>query len=333
MTLKMSEHKKIVVSGIQPSGKLHLGNLMGALENWVSLQDKYNCYFFIADLHALTTGYDNIKKLREDIVDVAIDLLSVGLDPKKCVIFKQSDIPEHSELHLLFSMITPLPWLERVPTYKSKIEELKEKDLGTYGFLGYPVLQAADILIYKADFVPVGEDQLPHVELTREIARRFNNFYGEVMPAPKELMTEFPVLPGLDGRKMSKSYGNTIAISDPPETIKKKVNLMITDPARIKREDKGHPDVCAVFAYHKIFNKPEIKKIAAECESAARGCVECKKEFLNHLLAYLEPIQKKRAELLKDPQRVAEALNSGMAKARKIAGATLNEAKKAMGLI
>lgn len=211
-----------------------MGNLIGAIENWVRLQDKYDCYFFIADIHALTTTYDNPRNLREDVKQVAIDLLSSGLDPDKCVIFKQSDLPEHSELHLLFSMITPLPWLERVPTYKSKIEEIKDKDLGTYGFLGYPVLQAADILIYKADFVPVGQDQLPHVELTREIARRFNAFYGNVFPEPKDLLTDFPVLPGLDGRKMSKSYGNTIAISDPAEVIKKKVSIMITDPARVK---------------------------------------------------------------------------------------------------
>ena len=324
--------EKVVVSGIQPSGKLHLGNLIGALLNWVKLQDQYQCYFFIADLHALTTGYDNVKKLREDIIDVAVDLLAVGLDPEKCVIFKQSDVPEHSELHLLFSMITPLPWLERVPTYKSKIEELKGKDLGTYGFLGYPVLQAADILIYKADMVPVGEDQLPHIELTREIARRFNFFYGEVFPQPKDLLTDVPTLPGIDGRKMSKSYGNTIAISDPPDTITKKVNQMITDPARIKREDKGHPDVCTVFSYHKVFNKPEIKKIAEECQSAARGCVECKKEFLNHLLKYLEPIHKKRAEIIKHPEKIEQVLQEGMLRAKKISGATLNEAKRAMGL-
>jgi len=324
--------EKVVVSGIQPSGKLHLGNLIGALLNWVKLQDQYQCYFFIADLHALTTGYDNVKKLREDIIDVAVDLLAVGLDPEKCVIFKQSDVPEHSELHLLFSMITPLPWLERVPTYKSKIEELKGKDLGTYGFLGYPVLQAADILIYKADMVPVGEDQLPHIELTREIARRFNFFYGEVFPQPKDLLTDVPTLPGIDGRKMSKSYNNTISLSDPPDTVIKKVNQMITDPARIKREDKGHPDVCTVFSYHKVFNKPEIKKIAEECQSAARGCVECKKEFLNHLLKYLEPIHKKRAEIIKHPEKIEQVLQEGMLRAKKISGATLNEARRAMGL-
>ena len=325
--------KKRVLSGIQPSGKLHLGNLIGALENWVRLQDQYECYFFIADLHSLTTGYDNIKGLKQIIRDVAVDLLAVGLDPEKCVIFKQSDIPEHSELHLLFSMITPLPWLERVPTYKSKISELKEKDLGTYGFLGYPVLQAADILIYKADFVPVGEDQLPHLELTREISRRFNNFYGNVFTEPKELLTQFPTLPGLDGRKMSKSYGNTIAISDTPDEIKKKVNAMVTDPARIKRDDKGHPDICTVFSYHGIFNKKETDKISRECREAVRGCVECKKEFLNNLLEYLKPIQERRAKIEKDSKIVDSVLEAGAVKAKILASATLNEAKHAMGLI
>ena len=229
--------KKRVLSGIQPTGKLHLGNLIGAIENWVKLQEKHDCYFFIADLHALTSTYDDIKSLKSDIQGIAIDLLAAGLDPSKCVIFKQSDLPEHAELHLLLSMIIPLPWLERVPTYKSKINELKGKDLGTYGFLGYPVLQAADILIYKADYVPVGQDQLPHLELTREIARRFNHFYGDVFPEPKDMLTEFPVLPGTDGRKMSKSYGNTIAISDPAEVIRQKVSMMVTDPARVKKDD------------------------------------------------------------------------------------------------
>ena len=324
--------KKRVLSGIQPSGKLHLGNLFGALQNWVALQDKYDCYFFIADLHALTTTYDNIKQLPEFIKDVAVDLLAVGLDPKKCVIFKQSDVPEHCELHLLFSMITPLSWLERVPTYKSKIDELKEKDLGTYGFLGYPVLQAADILIYKADFVPVGEDQLPHLELTREIGRRFNNLYGNVFPEPKSLLTQIPVMPGLDGRKMSKSYGNTIALSDSPDIIKKKVNAMITDPARVKKEDKGHPDICAVFSYHKIFNQDQIEKIKIECENAERGCVSCKKEFLDKLLEFLKPIQDKRAELVKNPDYVESVLKDGMIKAKEIAVQTLYEAKKSMGI-
>ncbi|KAF0133843.1 MAG: tryptophanyl-tRNA synthetase [Candidatus Saganbacteria bacterium] len=323
--------KKRILSGIQPSGKAHLGNLIGAIENWVKLQDEYDCYFFIADLHALTTGYEKPKKLKEDIEELTIDLLAAGLDPEKCTIFKQSDIAEHSELHLLFSMITPLPWLERVPTYKSKINELKEKDLSTYGFLGYPVLQAADILIYKADFVPVGEDQLPHIELTREIARRFNYFYGETFVLPKDLLTSVPVLPGIDGRKMSKSYGNTIALSDSKDEIIKKVNQMITDPARVKKEDNGHPDVCTVFSYHKVFNKEKISAIEKECKAASRGCVACKKEFVELLLAYLAPIQARRAEIIKQ-KSIIKILDSGCGKARVIAAKTLNEAKLAMGL-
>ncbi|MFC1496131.1 tryptophan--tRNA ligase [Candidatus Margulisiibacteriota bacterium] len=324
--------KKRVLSGIQPTGKLHLGNLLGALENWKQLQDKYECYFFIADLHALTSFYDDPKQLSEIINDVVVDLLAIGIDPDKCILFKQSDVVEHSELHLLFSMITPLPWLERIPTYKSKIKELKEKDLGTYGFLGYPVLQAADILIYKADFVPVGEDQLPHIEITRQIAKRFNNFYGEVFPQPKELLTSFPAVPGLDKRKMSKSYNNTINISDSQTILKKKVNLIITDPARVKKEDKGHPDVCGLFSFHQLFNKAETGKIEKECKNAQRGCVACKKELLERLEGYLAPIQKRRAEILKDRATINKVLKDGAEKAQRIASETLDQVKMSMGL-
>ncbi len=325
--------KKRVLSGIQPTGKLHLGNLIGAIENWVKLQEKYECFFFIADLHALTTTYDDPKNLKDDIKSAAIDLLSAGIDPNKCVLFKQSDLMEHAELHLLFSMVTPVPWLERVPTYKSKIVELKGKDLGTYGFLGYPVLQAADILIYKADFVPVGQDQLPHIELTREIARRFNNFYGNIFPEPKDLLTQFPTLPGLDGRKMSKSYNNTIAISDPPDIIKKKVSTMITDPARVKKEDKGHPEVCSVYDFYKVFAKDLTDTVASECKEAKRGCVDCKKQLAQVLIDYMAPIHKKREQLAKDPKAMDKILKDGAAKAKKIAAVSLLEAKKAMGLI
>ena len=324
--------KKRALSGIQPSGKLHLGNLVGALSNWVSLQDKYDCFYFIADLHALTTGYAETGKLKENILDVGMDMLSAGLDPEKATLFIQSDIPEHSELHLLFSMITPLSWLERVPTYKAQIEELKEKDLGTYGFLGYPVLQAADILIYKADVVPVGQDQLPHLELTREIARRFNYFYKEVFLLPKDLLTQAPVLPGLDGRKMSKSYGNTIGISDPPEVVLKKINTAITDPARVKREDKGHPEVCTIFSYHKIFNGPEAKQISIDCSKAMIGCVECKKMIAKRLNEYLSPIYEKRRTLEKRKDYVREVFIEGGKKAQVMARQTLSEAKKAMGI-
>ena len=309
-----------------------MGNLIGAVENWVKLQGQGECYFFIADYHALTTAYADTKALKEDIKQVALDLLSAGLDPDKCVLFKQSDVPEHAELHLLFSMITPLSWLERVPSYKGKIAELKEKDLGTYGFLGYPVLQAADILIYKATHVPVGEDQLPHLELTREIARRFNYLYKAIFPEPQGDLTAFPVLPGLDGRKMSKSYQNTIAISDPPATVRKKVGSMVTDPERIKRDDKGHPDICPVYAYYRIFAGSQLNKAAAECQAATRGCVECKKELAGSLVDYLAPLHARRAKLEKDHHGVEKILAAGAQKAREAAARTLLEAKKEVGL-
>lgn len=326
-------NKKRVLSGIQPTGRLHLGNLVGAIENWVKLQDQYDCYFFIADWHALTSTYDNTKNFRQDIEQVAIDLLSCGIDPSKCVLFKQSDVREHAELHLLLSMITPLPWLERVPTYKSKIDEVKGHDLGTYGFLGYPVLQAADILMYKADFVPVGQDQLPHIELTREIARRFNNLYVDVFPEPKELLTKFPVLPGLDGRKMSKSYNNTIEISDSPDEIKRKVATMVTDPARVKKTDKGHPDICPVYQFYKVFAKDCTDVVSVECKEAQRGCVACKKELAEILVSYLSSIHKKRKEIESNPEMLEAILSDGATKARKIAAATLIEVKKTVGLL
>lgn len=322
--------KKRALSGIQPSGKLHLGNLVGALSNWVKMQENYECFFFIADLHALTTGYADTSKMKETIIDVATDMLSVGLDPERSTLFVQSDIPEHAELHLMFSMITPIAWLERVPTYKSQIEELKEKDLGTYGFLGYPVLQAADILIYKADVVPVGQDQLPHLELTREIGRRFNFLYKEIFPPPKDLLTETPILPGLDGRKMSKSYGNTINLSDPPDVVRRKVSDAITDPARVKREDKGHPEVCNIYLYHKMFNKDEVKQISSDCRDAKIGCVECKKKISDKLVSYLEPIYEKRKYYEKKKDDVIEIFKSGGIRAQAIARQTLAEAKMAM---
>ncbi|MEA3493167.1 MAG: tryptophan--tRNA ligase [Candidatus Margulisiibacteriota bacterium] len=306
---------------------------MGAIENWVKLQDKHECFFFIADLHALTSSYDETKMLKNIVKNVVLDLLAAGIDPKKSVLFRQSYLPEHAELHLMFSMITPIPWLERVPTYKSKIAELKQKDLGTYGFLGYPVLQAADILMYKADGVPVGQDQLPHIELTREIARRFNHFYGNVFSEPKEMLTDFSVLPGLDGRKMSKSYHNTIDISDSTESIRKKVSTMITDPARVKKEDKGHPEVCSVYEFYKVFGKNRTDTVAQECRAAKRGCVACKNELAAVLVDYLEPIHKKRRELGKDPKKLEAVLVEGEKRAKKIAAKTLAEAKTAMGII
>src|SRR3954468_10354482 len=276
-------HKKRILSGMRSTGKLHLGNYVGALANWVKLQDsgQYDCFFFIADWHALTTDYADTSQVKQNSIEVLIDLVAAGLHPDKSVLFLQSLIPQHAELHLLFSMLTPLGWLERVPTYKEQRENIKEKDLGTYGFLGYPVLQAADIMIYKGDFVPVGEDQVPHVELTREIARRFNMFYrlrgGEVFPEPQPLLTPAPKLPGTDGRKMSKSYGNTVLLTDPEPVVRQKLKTMVTDPARVRRSDPGNPDVCPVGDLHKIFSDRETNaKVDVGCRSAGIGCIECK---------------------------------------------------------
>src|ERR1700693_468134 len=269
--------KKRVLSGMRSTGKLHLGNYVGALENWRRMQDPYDCVFFIADWHALTTDYADTSRLKENSVEVLLDWLAAGLDPAKCVMFIQSHIPAHAELHLLLSMITPLGWLERVPTYKEQKENIQEKDLGTYGFLGYPVLQSADILIYKADVVPVGEDQVAHVELTREIARRFNGFYEqhrEVFPEPQSLLTPAPKLPGTDGRKMSKSYGNTILLTDPEPLVRQKLKSMVTDPKRVRRSDPGDPDVCPVGDLHKIFSSlATLEKVYAGCRSAGIRCI------------------------------------------------------------
>ncbi len=325
--------KKRVLSGMQPSGLLHLGNLMGALDNWRKLQDEYECYYFIADWHALTSNYADTSKLRTYVREMVIDWLAAGLDPEKSVIFQQSLVPDHAVLHLLLSMSTPLPWLERVPTYKEKIEQVADKDLHTYGFLGYPVLQAADILIYKANFVPVGIDQLPHLELTREICRRFNGFYGEVFPEPQPLMTEYPKLPGTDGRKMSKSYNNTINLSDTPEDITKKIMQMVTDPARIKRQDPGNPDVCPLFTLDRIFAPKEwCDHVNVECRRAGIGCVDDKRELLKHLLAFLKPVQERRKELAAHPEKVNEILQEGSRKARAVAAQTMSIVKEAMKL-
>ncbi len=325
--------KKRVLSGMQPSGRLHLGNLMGALDNWRKLQDEYECYYFIADWHALTTQYADTSKMRSFVHEMVIDWLAAGLDPEKCVLFQQSQLPEHAVLHLLFSMITPLPWLERVPTYKEKMEQIDDRDLYTYGFLGYPVLQAADILIYKADFVPVGTDQLPHLELTREIGRRFNAFYGDVLPEPQPLLTQYPKLLGTDGRKMSKSYNNCLYLSDPPEEITKKVMAMVTDPARQRRSDPGNPDVCPLYTLDRIFAPTSwCDHVNVECRRAGIGCVDDKKELLKHLLAYLRPLQEKRKELTASPQKVAEIISEGSRKARVIAKETLARVQDAMKL-
>ena len=323
-----------MLSGIQPTGKLHLGNLIGAINNWVKLQHEFDCFFFIADWHALTTAYEDTQNLRQNSREAALDLLAAGLDPKLCTLFVQSQVPEHAELHLLLSMITPLGWLERVPTYKSKIDELSSKDLGTYGFLGYPVLQAADILMYQADFVPVGQDQVPHIELTREIGRRFNTvFKKEVFKEPLEKLTDVPVLPGLDGRKMSKSYGNTIALSEPVDSVRKKVVSMITDPSRARKDDPGHPEICAVYAYWKIIDPVHAKETEVLCRQGKIGCVQCKKDLADALVKYLEPIHARRHEILKDPHYLNTVLDDGAKKARAEAMKMLETVKGAVGLL
>ncbi|MGH9470781.1 MAG: tryptophan--tRNA ligase [Terriglobia bacterium] len=326
--------RRRIVSGMRPTGKLHLGNLVGALENWIKLQDAHECYYFVADWHMLTTDYDDVSALQQNIREMVTDWLAAGLDPAKSVFFVQSRLPEHAELQLLFSMITPLGWLERVPTYKEQLENLKGRDLHTYGFLGYPVLQSADILIYKATGVPVGEDQVPHVELTREIARRFNHHYGAVFPEPDVLLTPSPRLPGTDGRKMSKSYDNAIFLSDPADTVSRKVATMMTDPARKRRWDKGNPDVCPVFSFHKVFSTDSvIERINRECRTAEIGCVDCKKLMAEHLNRFLDPIRERRVKLEQDPERVWSVLESGTAKAREIAQATMAETRAAMNLV
>ncbi|MGH9354732.1 MAG: tryptophan--tRNA ligase [Terriglobia bacterium] len=330
---EQASHRPRILSGMRPTGKLHLGNLVGALDNWVKLQDRYESYYFVADWHMLTTDYAEVGQLQSNIQEMVTDWLAAGLDPSKATLFIQSRLPEHAELNLLFSMITPLGWLERVPTYKEQLENLKGRDLHTYGFLGYPVLQAADILIYKADAVPVGEDQVPHVELTREIGRRFNHLYGSIFPEPEALMTRAPRLPGTDGRKMSKSYDNAIYLSDPPETVGKKVAGMLTDPARKRRTDKGNPDVCPVFDFHKIFSSPDVTaRVDRECRTAEIGCVECKKLMAGYLNQFLGPIQEKRSAIERNPRHVWDVLEQGTQKARRVACATMAGVRSAMNL-
>ena len=324
--------RKRVLSGMQPSGLMHLGNYLGALENWKALQENYDCFFFVADWHALSTNYADTSRVREFVRELLIDWLAAGIDPNRSTVFIQSHIPEHAILHLLFSMMTPVSWLERNPTYKEKQEEIKEKDLATYGFLGYPVLQAADILLYKPDFVPVGKDQLPHLELTREIARRFNDIYKQsVFPEPKEHLTKFPKVLGTDGRKMSKSYGNTINLSDSEPVVRQKLKTMVTDPARIRRTDPGNPDVCPVYEFHKIYSPQAVQEqINNDCRSAAIGCIDCKKQVADRMVATMAPMWDARASLVSHPSRIEEIVQAGSAKAEAIAKATLAEVNEAM---
>jgi tryptophanyl-tRNA synthetase len=360
--------RKRVLSGMRPTGKLHLGNYVGALQNWVGMQNQYECFFSIVDWHALTTDYADTSKVKENSLEVAFDWLAAGLDPEKSVLFLQSHVPAHAELHLLLSMITPLGWLERVPTYKEQRDNIKDKDLGTYGFLGYPVLQSADILIYKADVVPVGEDQVAHVELTREIARRFNSIYERtrvlsvdpsrtsvlasdgaeveldakadyvihqepVFPEPQSLLTPAAKLPGTDGRKMSKSYGNTIMLADPEPVVRQKLKTMVTDPARVRRTDPGNPDVCPVGDLHKIFSSKEtMAKVNEGCRSAGIGCIECKGWAADSLVRLLNPIQERRRKYEEKPRDAWDILEAGAEKARKAAAETMGGVRAAMGM-
>jgi len=321
-----------VLSGMRPTGRLHLGNLLGALDNWVRLQDEHDCFFFVADWHALTTEYPARGELQANTREMVADWLGAGLDPARSTLFVQSLVPEHAELHLLFSMVTPVAWLERVPTYKEMVEQL-ELESPSYGLLGYPLLQAADILIYKAQAVPVGVDQVPHIELTREIARRFNHLFGPVFPEPEARLTEIPKVPGTDGRKMSKSYDNCIYLADPPEVITPRIKTMMTDPARKRRQDPGNPEVCPVFDLHKIFTPEDDREYCATgCRTAGIGCLDCKGVLLAHLLPRLEKIRERRGAFARRPGEIDEILREGSRTARQVARATLDEAKAAVGI-
>jgi tryptophanyl-tRNA synthetase len=326
--------KTRVVSGMRPTGPLHLGHYHGVLKNWVELQEKHECFFFVADWHALTTEYNDPSKTSDFMYGNVLDWLSAGLDPKKSVIFVQSAILEHAELHILLSMVTPIGWLNRVPTYKEMREQLKDKDLSTYGFLGYPLLQTADIVMYRASKVPVGEDQVSHIELSREIVRRFNFIYKkDVLVEPRPLLTHAPKVPGLDRRKMSKSYDNCIFMSDDSGAVKKKIMPAVTDPARMRRSDAGHPDVCIIHDYHKLYSPPADMKWCEEgCRSAGIGCVDCKKRLLEHMDNVWEPIRARRYELMKDRGYVWDVFREGNRKAAKIAAETMSHIRKAMGI-
>lgn len=323
---------KRLLSGMRPTGALHLGHLVGALDNWVNLQKKYECFFMIADWHALMSEYENPKALEKNSIEILADWISCGIDPEKSVIFMQSHVKEHLELNMALSCITPLPLLERNPTYKEQLRELEGRNLMTYGFLGYPLLQAADILVYKASVVPVGIDQAAHLELAREIVRKFNNLYGKLFPEPETLLTTTPKLLGIDNRKMSKSFGNFIALSDSPKIIKEKVMKMITDPKKIHIDDAGHPDICNVCNYYKIFRPDRIKEVSHLCRQAKRGCIKCKRELCGILIDRLESIRKKREKLIGDKGALLDMLKKGDAKARDVASGTMKEVRKKVGV-
>jgi tryptophanyl-tRNA synthetase len=321
-----------VLSGMRPTGKLHLGNYLGALDNWVRLQDDYDCFFFVANWHALTTDAKNSAEAPANTIEMAADWLGAGLDPERSTMFIQSRVPEHAELQLLFSMVTPLGWLERVPTYKEMVEQLG-LEAPSYGLLGYPLLQAADILMYKPQWVPVGVDQVPHIELTREVARRFNNTWRPVFPEPQAKLTQIPKVPGTDGRKMSKSYDNAVYLSDPPDVITAKIKPMVTDPARKRRSDPGNPEVCPVFDLHRIFTPESDREAAAMgCRTAGIGCLDCKGVLLKHLLPPLAAIRERRQRFAERPHEVVEILREGSRRARQTAQRTMEEVRDVMGL-
>lgn len=327
--------KQIILSGMRSTGRIHLGNYFGAIKNWVDLQDTgdYHCYYFAADWHALTTDYADPGQVTDNTLEAVADWVAAGLDPAKSTIFVQSLVPEHAELHLLLSMIVPNPWLERVPTYKDQQQQLENKDLNTYGFLGYPLLQTADIILYRAHFVPVGEDQASHLEISREIARRFNHFYGPVFPEPQAKFTPTPKVPGIDGRKMSKSYGNAINLSDPPDEIRRKCSEMFTDPQRLRRKDPGRPEVCNLYEFHKLVSPPEVQEeVATQCRAAEIGCVQDKKLLAEKLIEYLEPMRRRREEVVRDRDTLLDMLVEGSKRARERAAETMQQVREAMGL-
>ena len=327
----MTAKKECIVSGMRPTGPLHLGHHFGVLANWLTMQEQHDCLFFVADWHALTTEYAEPKKVKGFVPGLVLDWVAAGLDPEKCVIFQQSQVKEHAELHLLLSMLTPVSWLERNPTYKEMKHELVDRDLSTFGFLGYPVLQAADIIMYKAYGVPVGVDQLPHVELTREIARRFNFLYREIFPVPEPLLTTVPKLLGTDGRKMSKSYDNAIYLSERGKELRRKIESMFTDPRRQRKSDPGRPEVCNVFAFHNIYSPPaEIAQIDEDCRRAAIGCVQCKKRLADRIEEGLRPIHDRQDYYRSNIREVHDIIADGNERARRVARATMAEVRDAI---
>jgi tryptophanyl-tRNA synthetase len=332
VTASAPPKKQVIVSGARPTGRLHLGNLKGALENWVRLQDEHECLFFVADWHALTTSWEETGGIHEATIEMVLDWLAIGLDPSRCTIFQQSAVKEHAELFLILGMLTPIPWLERNPTYKEQREQLVDRDLSTYGFLGYPVLQAADVMMYKATAVPVGIDQAPHIELAREIARRFNSTYGDIFPEPATMLAPTSKILGTDGRKMSKSYNNAVYLTEPAADVEKKLSRMVTDPRRARRTDPGVPEDCPAYvSFHRTYCTPDELRWQEEgCRTAGIGCLECKKVMIKHVVAELEPIRERRAKLKPDDARAA--LEAGNAAARAIAARTMAEVREALGL-